>query len=81
MPDDDGWAYGTNLDYMKAFCAYWLDEFGWRKHEARINACSHYTAEVEGIDLHFIREKGSGPAPLPLLISHGWSGLVVEFLD
>jgi pimeloyl-ACP methyl ester carboxylesterase len=81
MPDDGGWAYGANLDYMKEFCAYWVDEFDWRKQEAQINCFSHYTAEVDGIDLHFIREKGSGPAPMPLIISHGWPGSVVEFLD
>ena len=71
MPDDGGWAYGTNLDYMKELCAYWLDEYDWRKHEAEINRFSHYTACVDGIDLHFIHEKGSGPEPLPLIISHG----------
>ncbi len=80
MPDDGGWAYGTNLDYMKALCAYWVDEFDWRKQEARINGFSHFLAPVDGIDLHFIREKGSGPAPMPLIISHGWPGSVVEFL-
>ncbi len=81
MPDDGGWAYGANLDYMKALCAYWVDEFDWRKHEARINHFPHYTARVDGIDLHFIHEKGSGPAAMPLIISHGWPGSVVEFLD
>ncbi len=81
MPDDGGWAYGTNLDYMKELCAYWVNEFDWRKHEARINRFPHYTAEVDGIDLHFIHEKGSGPASMPLIISHGWPGSVVEFLD
>ena len=81
MPDDGGWAYGTNLDYMKTLCAYWLDGFDWREQEARINRFSHYRAEVDGIDLHFIRERGSGPAPTPLIISHGWPGSVVEFLD
>ena len=81
MPDDGGWAYGTNLDYMKEFCAYWVDEFDWRKHEAQINRFPQYTAEVDGIDLHFIHEKGSGPVSMPLIISHGWPGSVVEFLD
>ena len=81
MPDDGGWAYGTNLDYMKEFCAYWVDEFDWRKHEAEINRFSHYIAEVDGIDLHFIHEKSSSSAPMPLIISHGWPGSVVEFLD
>ena len=81
MPDDGGWAYGANLDYMKELCAYWLDEFDWRQHECAINHFSHFTASIDSIDLHFIHEKGSGPAPLPLIISHGWPGSVVEFLD
>ena len=81
MPDDGGWQYGTNLDYMKEVCAYWLDEFDWRRQEARINHFSHFIAPVDGIDIHFIREKGGGPAPMPLIISHGWPGSVVEFLD
>ena len=81
MPDDGGWAYGANLDYMKELCAYWLDEFDWRQHECAINHFSHFTASIDSIDLHFILEKGSGPAPLPLIISHGWPGSVVEFLD
>ncbi len=80
MPDDGGWAYGTNMDYMKTLCAYWLNGFDWRKQEARINRFSHHMAEVDGIDLHFIRQRGSGPTPLPLIISHGWPGSVVEFL-
>jgi len=81
MPDDGGWAYGTNLDYMKELCTYWLDEYDWRAHEAAINRFSHCIAPVDGIDLHFIHEKGSGPAPMPLIISHGWPGSIVEFLD
>jgi len=81
MPDDGGWAYGTNLDYMKEICAYWVNEFDWRKHEAEINRFSHYTAEVDGIDLHFIHEKSTSPTSMPLIISHGWPGSVVEFLD
>ena len=81
MPDDGGWGYGANLDYMKELCAYWLDGFDWRKQEAALNRFSHFTAPVEGLDLHFIHEKGSGPAPMPLIISHGWPGSVVEFQD
>ena len=81
MPDDGGWAYGTNLDYMKELCAYWLEEYDWRKHEAEINRFAHFKAPVEDIDIHFIHERGSGPSPLPLIITHGWPGSVVEFLD
>ena len=81
MPEDGGWAYGTNLDYMKELCAYWLDGFDWRAQEAELNRLAHFTAPVDGIDIHFIHEKGSGPAPMPLLITHGWPGSVVEFRD
>ena len=81
MPEDGGWAYGANLDYMKELCAYWLEGFDWRRQEAAINRFDQFIAPVDGVDIHFIHEKGSGPAPLPLIISHGWPGSVVEFLD
>ena len=81
MPDDGGWVYGTNLDYMKELCSYWVEDFNWQRQEQAINRFSHFIAPVNGIDLHFIHEKGSGPKPLPLLISHGWPGSIVEFLD
>ena len=81
MPDDGGWAYGTNLAYMKEFCTYWVEQYDWRQHEAAINRFAHFKAPVHGVDMHFIHEKGSGPAPMPLLITHGWPGSVVEFMN
>ena len=81
MPDDGGWAYGANLDYMKELCAYWVEEFDWRTQEAALNRFAQCVAPVEGIDVHFIHERGSGPAPTPLVISHGWPGSVVEFRE
>lgn len=81
MPVDGGWEYGANLEYMRELCAYWLAHYDWRKHEARINRFAHHKAVVDDLELHFIYEKGSGATPMPLLISHGWPGSVVEFLD
>lgn len=81
MADLDGWEYGTNLAYMKELCAYWVEQFDWRKQEAAINRFSQFMAPVDGLDIHFIHEKGSGPNPMPILISHGWPGSVVEFLE
>ena len=81
MPDDGGWGYGTNLDYMKELCAYWVDHFDWREQEARINRLSHFTAPVDGMDIHFIHEKSDSPNAMPLIISHGWPGSVAEFLE
>lgn len=81
MPDDGGWEYGTNLDYMKEICEYWVTTYDWRKYEAKMNAFSNFKATVKDIDLHFIVEKGSGDNLTPLLISHGWPGSFVESLD
>jgi len=81
MPDDGGWDYGVNLDYLKEFCAYWVEDYDWRKHQQTINRFAHFKTPVEGIDLHYIHEKGSGDNPTPLIISHGWPGTIVEFLD
>ena len=80
MPEDGGWSYGTNLDYMKDFCDYWINKFNWREQERKINKFHHYTSLVDDINIHFIHEKGSGNGPIPLLISHGWPGSIVEFL-
>ena len=80
MPDDGGWKYGSNLEYMKEISSYWIKDFDWRKHEAEINKFSNFTTVVDDIEMHFIHEKGSGSNPTPLLLMHGWPGSVVEFL-
>ena len=81
MPNDGGWEYGTNLDYMKLICDYWVDQFDWRAQEEKINRFPHFTAPVNGLETHFIHERGSGPNPKPLILSHGWPGSIVEFLE
>ena len=81
MPRLSGWEHGTNIDYMQELCRYWIDDYDWRKHEATLNDYANYIANVDGIDLHFIFEKGSGASPTPLLISHGWPGSVAEFTE
>jgi pimeloyl-ACP methyl ester carboxylesterase len=81
MPDDGGWGYGTNLDYMKELADYWVNEFDWRKQEAAINRFPQFMAKVDGIDIHFIHEIGSGPSPTPIIISHGWPGTITEFME
>ena len=80
MPDDGGWNYGTNLDYMKSFSKYWVQKYDWKKTEEKINKFKNFKSNIEGIDIHFIHEKGSGSSPKPLLLSHGWPGSIVEFL-
>jgi len=67
-----GWDYGTNLLYMKELVAYWLQTFDWRTQEAKLNQFAHFKADVDGVGLHFIHERGKGPAPLPIILTHGW---------
>ena len=81
MPDDGGWVYGTNLDYMKEISKYWVDKFDWKSVEEKINKFQNFKSNIDGIDIHFIQEKGSGSNPKPLLLSHGWPGSIVEFLN
>jgi pimeloyl-ACP methyl ester carboxylesterase len=81
-PDEapgSGWTHGASLAYVKELVAYWRERYDWRVHEARLNRWHQFTAPVGGIDIHFIHEPGVGPAPLPLLLSHGWPGSIVEF--
>ncbi len=79
MPNLDGWEHGSNLEYMKEICAYWVDEYDWRTHEAALNRFPQFVANIDGVDIHFIFEKGSGENAQPLLISHGWPGSIAEF--
>jgi microsomal epoxide hydrolase len=74
-----GWQYGTDLSYAKALVAYWRDQYDWRVHEARLNQLHQFVVPIDGIDVHFIHERGVGPNPMPLLLSHGWPGSIVEF--
>ncbi len=76
-----GWTYGTDAAYLRELVDYWINRFDWRAQEAALNRFAHFRADVDGFGLHCIHERGRGPAPLPLLISHGWPGSFVEFTE
>lgn len=67
-----GWDYGTNLGYMEELVDHWLNRFDWRTWEAELNRYSHYRTEIDGAGIHFIHERGTGPDPMPLILTHGW---------
>ena len=72
------WDYGSNLDYIKELVDYWRTDFDWRAQEKKLNAFHHFKSEVEGLDIHFIHERGTGPNPIPLVITHGWPSTFFE---
>jgi microsomal epoxide hydrolase len=79
-PPIEPWSSGTSLAYMKELVEHWRSAFDWRRHEARINALPQYKVRLRGIDLHFIHQPGRRKDAMPLLLSHGWPGSIVEFL-
>jgi pimeloyl-ACP methyl ester carboxylesterase len=67
------WEYGANGAFLKDLVEYWQRGFDWRKQEAEINRYAHFRLDViDGVPIHFIRESGKGPAPMPLILTHGW---------
>lgn len=76
--DAGSWDDGASLAFMRRLADHWLHRFDWRAQEARLNRLPHYLASVDGLDLHFIHQRGTGPAPLPLVLTHGWPGSFVE---
>jgi pimeloyl-ACP methyl ester carboxylesterase len=84
LPDQiegTGWECGVPRDYLRALVDYWRDEYDWRVQEARLNELSHFRTRIDGQSIHFIHARSAHPAALPLLLTHGWPGSVVEFLD
>jgi len=75
------WGYGADLATLSRMTDYWRLGFDWRAAEAGINRLSQFRTEIAGCGVHFIHQRGTGPAPLPIIISHGWPGSFVEMLD
>ena len=71
------WSQGTDLDYLRALASYWADEFDWREQENRLNAYAHFTAEIDGVTVHFVHQSSGKP---PLVLTHGWPSSFVEML-
>ncbi|UXY23733.1 epoxide hydrolase [Streptomyces cynarae] len=76
-----GWAYGVPLDYLKELVRYWRHDYDWRAAEARLNAWPQFTTEIDGAHVHFAHVRSPEPDATPLIITHGWPGSIVEFLD
>lgn len=71
-PADAGWGLGTDLTFMRRLLDHWRTSYDFRQHEARLNELPQFTADVAGVQLHFVHARGKGPNPTPLLLLHGW---------
>jgi pimeloyl-ACP methyl ester carboxylesterase len=77
----DDWSQGVPLGYLRELCAYWADRYDWRAFEARLNALPQYRTEIDGLGVHFLHVRSPHPQALPLVVTHGWPGSVVEYLE
>jgi pimeloyl-ACP methyl ester carboxylesterase len=78
---DAGWDYGIPLARVKQLAEYWADGYDWREHEAEINAYPQFTTEIDGANVHFLHIRSDNPDALALILTHGWPGSFLEFLD
>src|SRR6185312_2916323 len=72
---------GVQLATLQALAAYWTTDYDWRKCEAKLNALPQFTTEIDGLRIHFIHVKSEHEGALPLIITHGWPGSVIEMLE
>lgn len=76
--DDARWSEGTDSEFLKRLVDHWRTQFDWRTQESRLNALPQFIAQVGSQPIHFVHQRGEGPAPLPLIMTHGWPGSFVE---
>lgn len=76
-----GWDRGVPTEALKELVEYWADGYDWRAHEARINSFPQFQTEIDGTTVHFLHVRSPEPDAFPLILTHGWPGTFVEFLD
>jgi pimeloyl-ACP methyl ester carboxylesterase len=77
----DDWSQGIPLAYVQELCSYWAGAYDWRVVEARLNGLGPVRTEIDGLGIHALHVRSPHPGALPLVVTHGWPGSVVEFLD
>jgi epoxide hydrolase len=75
-----GLVQGVPRSYMQDLCSYWAEQYDWRASERRLNAVPQFVTQIDGLGIHFVHVRSSHSGALPLIITHGWPGSVVEFL-
>lgn len=75
----DDWTQGIPLAYVQQLCEYWRDKYDWRAREARLNRFPQFRTPIDGLGIHFIHARSPHPDAMPLIVTHGWPGSIVEF--
>jgi pimeloyl-ACP methyl ester carboxylesterase len=75
------WSQGTPLAYARELCRYWLEEYDWRAAETRLNRFPQFRTTIDGLDIHFVHVRSPQPDAVPLVLTHGWPGSVLEFWE
>lgn len=76
----DDWSQGTPLAVLQDLAGYWRSAYDWRRCEARLNGLGQFVTEIDGLDIHFLHVRSPHAGALPLILTHGWPGSVIEFL-
>ncbi|MBK9011877.1 epoxide hydrolase family protein [Novosphingobium sp.] len=76
----EDWSQGTPLEALRDLVGYWRGGYDWRRCEARLNALGQFVTEIDGLDIHFLHVRSPHADALPLIITHGWPGSVIEFM-
>jgi epoxide hydrolase len=76
-----GWSRGVPRDYLQDLAEYWRTNYDWRRHEDRLNQLPQFTTAIDGQNVHFLHVRSPEPGALPLIMTHGWPGSIVEFLE
>ena len=76
-----GWVQGVPLAYMQALVAYWANQYDWRPCEAHLNSLGTFVVEIDGLEIHFLHARSQHEPARPILLTHGWPGSIIEFLD
>src|SRR5258706_6987675 len=75
----DDWSQGVPRAWLQSICGYWADGYDWRAREAALNRFPQFTTPIDGLDIHFIHARSPHADALPLVMTHGWPGSIVEF--
>lgn len=79
--NDSDWSYGTDINYLKALVDYWQTDFDWQQQQTAINQFDQYLLEIDGLDIHFIHQRSPHANATPIMLTHGWPGCFLEFLE